>query len=152
MPADDPSPDPGDEPEGAHDPDGEPGDQDGAGKGDNPDDGPDGEPGDQDGAGKGDEPEGAHDPDGALGDRDGAGEGDDPDDDGPGGELGYAAARAELDAILAELSVDDLDVDVLAERVERASTLIEICRGRITNARIQVERVMAAGPGPAGQT
>lgn len=109
MPADDPSPDPGDEPEGAHDPDGE------------------------------------------LGDRDGAGEGDDP-DDGPDGELGYAAARAELDQILAELSVDDLDVDVLAERVERASTLIEICRGRIANARIQVERVMAAGPGPADQT
>ena len=92
MPADDPSPDPGDEPEGP-----------------------------------------------ASGGR-------------PDGELGYAAARAELDQILAELSIDDLDVDVLAERVERASTLIEICRGRIANARIQVERVMAAGPGPADQT
>ena len=124
MPADDPSPDPGDEPEGAHDPDGELGDQ----------------------------PEGTRDPNGELGDRDSAGEDDDPDDDGPDGELGYAAARAELDQILAELSVDDLDVDVLAERVQRASTLIEICRGRIANARIQVERVMAAGPGPASQT
>ena len=72
--------------------------------------------------------------------------------DGDGAELGYAAARAELDLILAELSGDDLDVDVLAERVERASALIEICRGRIANARIQVERVMAAAPGPADQT
>ena len=80
------------------------------------------------------------------------GTGDGPDGDGPGGELGYGAARAELDLILAELSGDDLDVDMLADRVERASTLIEICRGRITNARIQVERVMAAGPGPADQT
>ena len=78
-----------------------------------------------------------------------------PNADGPNGdgaELGYAAARAELDLILAELSGDDLDVDVLAERVERASALIEICRGRIANARIQVERVTAAAPGPADQT
>lgn len=132
MPADDPNPEPGNKPEGP------------ASGG-----GPDGEPGD--------EPEDTHDPDGEPGDRDGAGEGDDPDDDdpdddGPDGEVGYAAARAELDQILAELSVDDLDVDVLAERVQRASTLIEICRGRIANARIQVERVMAAGPGPADQT
>lgn len=69
----------------------------------------------------------------------------------PGETPGYAAARAELDLILAELGGDDLDVDVLAERVERASALIEICRGRIANARIQVERVMAAAD-PADQT
>ena len=90
------------------------------------------------------DPEGADDPDG-----------DDPDGNGPdgdGAELGYAAARAELDLILAELSGDDLDVDMLAERVERASALIEICRGRIANARIQVERVTAAAPGPGDQT
>lgn len=72
--------------------------------------------------------------------------------DGAGAELGYAAARAELDLILAELSGDDLDVDLLAERVERASALIEICRGRIANARIQVERVMATTADPANQT
>ena len=94
-------------------------------------------------------PEGADGPDGNDPD------GNDPDGndpDGDGAQLGYAAARAELDLILAELSVDDLDVDVLAERVERASALIEICRGRIANARIQVERVTAAAPGPGDQT
>ena len=100
-----------------------------------PADSSDGEPGDQDGVSGGidpvDGPEGADDPD---------------------GEIGYAAARVELDQILAELSGDDLDVDVLAERVERASTLIEICRGRITNARIQVERVTATAPDLGDQT
>lgn len=75
----------------------------------------------------------------------------DPGDDSDG-EIGYAAARAELDRILGELSGNDLDVDVLAERVERASTLIEICRGRITNARIQVERVTADAPDQTDQT
>lgn len=59
-------------------------------------------------------------------------------------EPGYAAAMAELEQILQELEGEDPDVDVLANRVERAATLIEICRRRITNAGVQVERVVAA--------
>ena len=59
-------------------------------------------------------------------------------------EPGYAAAMAELEEILEELEGEDPDVDVLASRVERAATLIEICRRRITRAGIQVERVVAA--------
>ena len=57
---------------------------------------------------------------------------------------GYAAAMAELEEILEELEGEDPDVDVLASRVERAATLIEICRRKITRAGIQVERVVAA--------
>ena len=59
-------------------------------------------------------------------------------------ELGYTAAMAELEQILEALEEEDPDVDMLAARVERASELIEICRGRIRNASIQVERVIAA--------
>ena len=59
-------------------------------------------------------------------------------------EPGYAAAMAELEDILEELEAEDPDVDVLANRVERAATLIEVCRRRIANASIQVERVVAA--------
>lgn len=59
-------------------------------------------------------------------------------------EPGYAAAMTELEQILEELEGEDPDVDVLANRVERAATLIEICRRRITNASVQVERVVAA--------
>ena len=59
-------------------------------------------------------------------------------------EPGYAAAMAELEQILQELEGEDPDVDVLANRVERAATLIEVCRRRIANASIQVERVVAA--------
>lgn len=59
-------------------------------------------------------------------------------------EPGYAAAMAELEQILQELEGEDPDVDVLADRVERAATLIEVCRRRIANAGIQVERVVAA--------
>ena len=57
---------------------------------------------------------------------------------------GYAAAMAELEQILEELEGEDPDVDVLADRVERAATLIEVCRRRIAKASVQVERVVAA--------
>ncbi len=58
-------------------------------------------------------------------------------------EIGYADAMAELESILDHLEDDDLDVDLLASRVERASELIQLCRDRIGSARIQVEKVVA---------
>ena len=59
-------------------------------------------------------------------------------------ESGYAEAMAELEDILEELEGDDLDVDVLAERVRRASALIEICRDRISNARADVDAIVVS--------
>lgn len=58
-------------------------------------------------------------------------------------EIGYAEAIAELDTILDGLEDDDLDVDLLASRVERASHLIKVCRDRITGARLSVEQIVA---------
>ena len=59
----------------------------------------------------------------------------------PDGELGYADALAELDRILAGLEGSDVDVDHLAEQVERASVLIGLCRDKITAAQVRVERI-----------
>ncbi len=62
----------------------------------------------------------------------------------------YAAAVTELDRILEELEDDALDVDVLAERVRRASELLTFCRSRIRAATDDVEAAVAAlGPDPA---
>ncbi len=60
------------------------------------------------------------------------------------GDVGYADAMTELEQILDDLEDDDLDVDVLATKVERASALIQLCRDRIGAARVQVERVVAS--------
>jgi exodeoxyribonuclease VII small subunit len=60
-------------------------------------------------------------------------------DDGPG----YAEAMAELEDILGELEGDQLDVDVLAERVRRASELIKTCRSRISRAQADVDRIVS---------
>jgi exodeoxyribonuclease VII small subunit len=59
-------------------------------------------------------------------------------DDSPG----YAEAMAELENILEELEGDQLDVDVLAERVRRASELIKLCRTRIARAQGDVDRIV----------
>ena len=58
-------------------------------------------------------------------------------------ELGYAEALTELETILAELEDDNVDVDVLAQRVSRAAELIQRCRDRINAAEMEVERVIA---------
>ena len=58
-------------------------------------------------------------------------------------EIGYAEAMAELGTILAELERDDLDVDVLAARVQRAGELITLCRARIARAQSDVEGIVA---------
>ena len=60
-----------------------------------------------------------------------------------GDDLGYARALAELESILAELDGNDVDVDRLAERVQRASVLIRLCREHIGSARLQIEQVVA---------
>lgn len=58
-------------------------------------------------------------------------------------DIGYAEALDELETILAELEESDVDVDVLADRVARASELIRVCRERIGNAKLQIEKVVA---------
>jgi exodeoxyribonuclease VII small subunit len=62
--------------------------------------------------------------------------------DDDGGDLGYAEAMTELEGILGELEGDHLDVDVLAERVRRASELIKLCRTRIARAQDDVNRIV----------
>jgi len=57
--------------------------------------------------------------------------------------LGYAEALAELEAILAGLEREAVDVDHLAERVQRAAALIRLCRSRVASARLEIETVVA---------
>lgn len=63
------------------------------------------------------------------------------DDSGQPGS--YAAAVEELDEILAAIEQDEVDVDVLSQKVGRAVTLVQFCRERIAAAEVEVERVVA---------
>jgi exonuclease VII small subunit len=58
------------------------------------------------------------------------------------GELGYAAAAAELDAIVRELDEGLVDVDVLEVRFRRAIEIVEELDRRIRGARENVDALM----------
>ena len=62
--------------------------------------------------------------------------------DTPPEELGFTAAVAELDQIVADLESSQLDVDALTTKVARAAELVTWCRGRIDGTRLQVEQVL----------
>ena len=64
-------------------------------------------------------------------------------DDGTDDDLAYVDAVDELEAILAELEGDEVDIDVLGARVGRAAALIRLCRDRVATARMDVEQVVA---------
>lgn len=54
----------------------------------------------------------------------------------------FAAALQELHTLVEQLESDDLDIDELTARVERAADLVQWCRERIDGARFSVEEVL----------
>lgn len=60
-----------------------------------------------------------------------------------GDEPTYAAATAELEQILADIESGDADLDVLAEKVERAAALLAVCRQRLAATETKVRKVTA---------
>ena len=56
---------------------------------------------------------------------------------------GYAESMAELEAILASLENDDVDIDALASQVERASALIAHCEGRLRATELSLQTILA---------
>jgi len=71
---------------------------------------------------------------------------------GPREPSSYAVAMTELEAILAEIEDDAVDVDVLTAKVARAAQLVRWCRGRIDGARVDVERIVAELDPPTTDT
>ena len=55
-------------------------------------------------------------------------------------DLSFQTATQELDAILKKLDSDDVNIDSLTVDLQRASELIEWCRGRLETPRQEVER------------
>lgn len=57
-------------------------------------------------------------------------------------KLTYEKAAAELDEILTALKNDEVTVDQLAEKVERASQLIVFCKKKLTTTEEKIEKIM----------
>ncbi len=57
-------------------------------------------------------------------------------------QITYAEAVAEIEEILARMEDGELDIDRLGAYVERATTLIALCKEKLLKAQKQVEKVM----------
>ena len=57
-------------------------------------------------------------------------------------QITYAEAVAEIEEILARMEDSELDIDRLGAYVERATTLIALCKEKLLKAQKQVEKVM----------
>lgn len=57
-------------------------------------------------------------------------------------EITYAAASAELEAILAELRSDKCDIDTLAAKTRRAVKLLTLCRDRLTATDAELREIL----------
>ena len=57
-------------------------------------------------------------------------------------EPGFTEAIRELEALLARVEDDSLDIDRLASELERAAELLAICRGKIRKAELEIAQVV----------
>lgn len=54
----------------------------------------------------------------------------------------YESAYKELQQIAKEIEVESVSVDVLAEKVKRASELIEFCQNKLRNTELEVTKII----------
>lgn len=57
-------------------------------------------------------------------------------------KISYSEAMAEIEAILEKIENEELDVDELAEKVKRVSTLLKTCKDKLTKTNEQVETIL----------
>ena len=58
-------------------------------------------------------------------------------------KLTYSQAIGELEKIINEIEAESFDVDVLAEKVKRATYLIKFCKSNLRTTEKEVKRVLS---------
>jgi len=58
-------------------------------------------------------------------------------------QLTYSRAWKELEEIINEIESEEINVDVLTEKVKRAGYLIKFCKGRLRNTEDEVRKVLS---------
>ena len=56
--------------------------------------------------------------------------------------INYARAFEELQAIVTEIELGQITVDILSEKVKRASELIAICKTKLTSTEEDVNQIL----------
>lgn len=63
--------------------------------------------------------------------------------------LSYAQAMEQIQEILRAINENNMDVDLLGERVARATGLIAMCRAKLQKASLQIEQAVGGTDGSA---
>jgi exodeoxyribonuclease VII small subunit len=58
-------------------------------------------------------------------------------------KLSYTKAIRELEHIINEIETENIDVDVLTEKVKRASALITFCKGNLKTTEEEVKKALS---------
>jgi exodeoxyribonuclease VII small subunit len=56
----------------------------------------------------------------------------------------------ELEGILERIEGEEIDIDQLAEELRRAAQLLEVCRGKIRKAEVEVTQIVQSIEEPEG--
>lgn len=57
-------------------------------------------------------------------------------------ELSFTEAMESLEGILERIEGEETDIDTLAEELQRAARLLDLCRGKIRKAEIEVTQIV----------
>lgn len=57
-------------------------------------------------------------------------------------EMKYEAAIAELQAIASKMENNELDIDQMAEQLERAQQLIKLCKDKLTKTDAEIKKIL----------
>lgn len=57
-------------------------------------------------------------------------------------KISYKEAMAEIEQVIQEIENDELDVDLLSEKVKRVAFLLEICKDKLYKTEQEVEEVL----------
>jgi exodeoxyribonuclease VII small subunit len=58
-------------------------------------------------------------------------------------QLTYSHALNELEEIISSIESEEINVDVLSEKVKRAAYLISFCKGRLRNTEEEVKKALS---------
>jgi exodeoxyribonuclease VII small subunit len=56
--------------------------------------------------------------------------------------LGFRQAMEELEGILERIEGEEIDIDQLAQELRRAAQLLDLCRGKIRKAEVEVTQIV----------
>ena len=73
-----------------------------------------------------------------------------PEETGGEAALSFREAMEELEGILERIEGEEIDIDRLAEELRRAAQLLDLCRGKIRKAEVEVTQIVQSleqGPG-----